>query len=37
LELIKNCRKYSVGPKILHADHTITVLLNVLDRRNSGS
>jgi len=36
LDLTKNCRKYSVGPKILHADHTITVLLNVLDRRNVG-
>jgi tRNA (pseudouridine54-N1)-methyltransferase len=36
LDLTINCRKYSVGPKILHADHTITVLLNVLDRRNVG-
>jgi tRNA (pseudouridine54-N1)-methyltransferase len=36
LDLTKNCRKYSVGPKILHADHTITLLLNVLDRRNMG-
>lgn len=36
LDLTKNCHKYSVGPKILHADHTITVLLNVLDRRCIG-
>ncbi len=27
---------YSVGPKSLHADHTITVLLNELDRRAEG-
>jgi tRNA (pseudouridine54-N1)-methyltransferase len=27
---------YSVGPKALHADHTITVLLNELDRRAAG-
>ncbi|HJJ41977.1 MAG TPA: tRNA (pseudouridine(54)-N(1))-methyltransferase TrmY [Methanocorpusculum sp.] len=33
-QLIKNLPKYSVGPKVLHADHTITVLLNELDRRN---
>lgn len=35
LEMTVNCPKYCVGPKILHADHTITVLLNVLDRRNA--
>ncbi|AGB02158.1 tRNA (pseudouridine(54)-N(1))-methyltransferase TrmY [Methanoregula formicica] len=28
--------RYSVGPKCLHADHTITVLHNELDRRMSG-
>lgn len=33
MELIKDLPKYSVGPKILHADHTITILLNELDRR----
>ena len=31
--LIANLPKYSVGPKVLHADHTITVLLNEFDRR----
>ncbi len=36
LEMTRNCPKYSVGPKVLHADHTITVLLNVLDRRSAG-
>jgi tRNA (pseudouridine54-N1)-methyltransferase len=36
LEMTKQCPRYSVGPKILHADHTITVLLNVLDRRSAG-
>ena len=35
-ELIRECPKYSVGPKCLHADHTITVLHNELDRRMSG-
>ena len=35
LGLTKNCPRYSVGPKILHAEHTITVLLNVLDRRSA--
>jgi len=34
--LIKDCARYSVGPKCLHADHTITVLHNELDRRNCG-
>ena len=32
-DLIKNCPRYSVGPRCLHADHTITVLHNELDRR----
>jgi tRNA (pseudouridine54-N1)-methyltransferase len=36
LEMTRNCPKYSVGPKVLHADHTITVLLNVLDRKCAG-
>jgi tRNA (pseudouridine54-N1)-methyltransferase len=31
--LIRTCPRYSVGPRSLHADHTITVLLNELDRR----
>lgn len=35
MELIKDLPKYSVGPRILHADHTITVLLNELDRRDA--
>ncbi len=34
--LISTCPRYSVGPKCLHADHTITVLANELDRRSSG-
>ncbi len=32
-ELVKDCPRYSVGPKCLHADHTITVLHNERDRR----
>ena len=36
LDLTSSCPRYCVGPKILHADHTITVLLNILDRRNAG-
>lgn len=31
--LLRDCPRYSVGPKCLHADHTITVLHNELDRR----
>ena len=34
--LIRDCPRYSVGPKCLHADHTITLVHNELDRRNSG-
>jgi tRNA (pseudouridine54-N1)-methyltransferase len=34
--LIKHCSRYSVGPACLHADHTITVLQNELDRRRCG-
>jgi len=34
--MIKDCARYSVGPKCLHADHTITVLHNELDRRSCG-
>jgi tRNA (pseudouridine54-N1)-methyltransferase len=34
--LIRGCPRYSVGPKCLHADHTITVLHNELDRRSCG-
>lgn len=34
--LIAGCPRYSVGPRSLHADHTITVLLNEMDRRESG-
>jgi len=36
LDLTSSCPRNCVGPKILHADHTITVLLNILDRRNAG-
>jgi tRNA (pseudouridine54-N1)-methyltransferase len=35
-ELIRDLPRYSVGPKCLHADHTITVLHNELDRRGCG-
>lgn len=31
--LLDTCPRYSVGPACLHADHTITVLQNELDRR----
>ena len=34
--LIKHCPRYSVGPACLHADHTITVVHNELDRRRCG-
>ncbi len=34
--LIAECLRYSVGPRSLHADHAITVLLNEMDRRESG-
>ncbi|HII97745.1 MAG TPA: tRNA (pseudouridine(54)-N(1))-methyltransferase TrmY [Methanoregula sp.] len=33
--LLRDCPRYSAGPKCLHADHTITVLLNELDRRTA--
>lgn len=33
--LIADYPRYSVGPRSLHADHTITVLLNEMDRRES--
>ena len=33
--LVSGLPRYSVGPRSLHADHTITVLLNELDRRRS--
>ena len=35
-ELVRDCPRISVGPKCLHADHTITVLHNELDRRICG-
>ncbi|HJK78121.1 tRNA (pseudouridine(54)-N(1))-methyltransferase TrmY [Methanocorpusculum vombati] len=31
--LLKDLPRYSVGPRVLHADHTITVILNEFDRR----
>ena len=31
--LLQDCSRFSVGPRCLHADHTITVLQNELDRR----
>jgi tRNA (pseudouridine54-N1)-methyltransferase len=35
LELIRDLPRYSAGPKVLHADHTITIVLNELDRRKA--
>lgn len=34
--LIKDASRYSVGPVCLHADHTITVISNEIDRRKNG-
>ena len=34
--LVEMCPRYSVGPACLHADHTITVVHNELDRRRCG-
>ncbi len=34
--MIRDCPRYSVGPKCLHADHAITLVHNELDRRVSG-
>jgi tRNA (pseudouridine54-N1)-methyltransferase len=34
--LFEMCPRYSVGPACLHADHTITVVHNELDRRRCG-
>ncbi len=35
MALVGDLPRYSVGPRSLHADHTISVLLNELDRRES--
>jgi tRNA (pseudouridine54-N1)-methyltransferase len=34
-ELVSGLPRFSVGPRSLHADHALTVLLNEMDRRNS--
>jgi tRNA (pseudouridine54-N1)-methyltransferase len=34
--LVKQCPRYSVGAVCIHADHTITIVHNELDRRKSG-
>ncbi|MFA5237236.1 MAG: tRNA (pseudouridine(54)-N(1))-methyltransferase TrmY [Methanoregula sp.] len=34
--LAKDAPRYSVGPVCLHADHTITVISNEIDRRKNG-
>ena len=34
--LIRDAPRYSVGPACLHADHTITVISNEIDRRTNG-
>ncbi|MDV0442036.1 tRNA (pseudouridine(54)-N(1))-methyltransferase TrmY [Methanorbis furvi] len=31
--LLADLPRYSVGPRVLHADHTITVIMNEFDRR----
>jgi len=36
LELVSKCRKFSVSPLTLHADHAITLMLNEHDRRSAG-
>jgi tRNA (pseudouridine54-N1)-methyltransferase len=33
---VQQCQRYSVGPECIHADHTITIVHNELDRRRSG-
>ncbi|MDD1695947.1 MAG: tRNA (pseudouridine(54)-N(1))-methyltransferase TrmY, partial [Methanoregula sp.] len=35
-QMVAACPRFSVGPACLHADHTITVLHNELDRRRCG-
>ncbi len=35
MSLVGELPRYSVGPRSLHGDHTVTVLLNELDRRES--
>ncbi|MFZ1897475.1 tRNA (pseudouridine(54)-N(1))-methyltransferase TrmY [Methanoregula sp.] len=35
-ELVKDASRYSVGPACLHADQTITVIANEIDRRKNG-
>jgi tRNA (pseudouridine54-N1)-methyltransferase len=34
--LVRDCARVSVGPVCLHADHTITVISNEIDRRKNG-
>jgi tRNA (pseudouridine54-N1)-methyltransferase len=34
--LVNQCPRYSVGPACIHADHTITIVHNELDRRRCG-
>jgi tRNA (pseudouridine54-N1)-methyltransferase len=34
--LIRDAPRYSVGPVCLHADHTITIISNEIDRRKNG-
>jgi tRNA (pseudouridine54-N1)-methyltransferase len=33
---VQQCQRYSVGPECIHADHTITIVHNELDRRRCG-
>ena len=35
-ELIRDCPRFSVGPRCLHADHAITLVNNERDRRAAG-
>ena len=32
-DLIRDLPRYSLGPKVLHADHAIVLLWNEIDRR----
>ncbi len=33
---VQQCPRFSVGPECIHADHTITIVHNELDRRRCG-
>jgi tRNA (pseudouridine54-N1)-methyltransferase len=35
-EMIRDLPRYSLGPKVLHADHAVVLLWNEIDRRRAG-